>query len=171
MVSPRHNLTLCASLVQNPMNLGALCRTAEVFRLQALVLPSLAIGQDSIFRKVAVSADQWQPMVACAPGDLPTWLRAQQAAGISVLALTQHPTAIPLPQVTFPPQVVLVLGRELTGIPEDIVAQCEGAIAVPQWGQVESLNVHTAAAIATYAYLCQHAKEFSDPRTPPHAET
>lgn len=151
----RHPFYLCASLVQNPMNLGALCRTAEVFRLHQLVLANLAIVQTPEFRKLAVSAHHWQPLAACPPSQLSTWITHHQASGVSVLALTRHPQAIALPDFHFPHQSALLLGRELTGIPADLVEQCDAIIAIPQFGQVESLNVHTAAAIAAYAYLCQ----------------
>lgn len=155
-LTPRHSLTLCASLVQNPMNLGALCRTAEVFRLKELVLPSLRWLEDREFRKLAVSAHQWQPLTACPAEHLPQWLDHQQHQGITVIALTQHPQATPLPQFTFPPQTALLLGRELTGIPQNLLARCDRLVEIPQCGQVDSLNVATAGAIAAYAYLSQH---------------
>jgi len=152
----RHALTLCASLVQNPMNLGALCRTAEVWRLQALVLPASAVLQDRDFRKGAVSADQWQPLAVCPSPDLPDWIAQQQRQQVAVVALTRHPQAIALPNFVFPRQTALLLGRELTGIPTDLVQQCDAIVEIPQWGYVDSLNVSTAAAIAAYEYLRQH---------------
>lgn len=153
----RHSLILCASLVQNPMNLGALCRTAEVLRLQSLVLPRQDVVADRAFRKLAVSAQHWQPLSVCPPDALADWLVHMAGQGYTVLALTRHPEAVPLPQAMFPKRTVLLLGRELTGIPADLLQICAAAIAIPQFGQVESLNVQTAAAIASYAYLCQHA--------------
>ena len=154
---PRHSLTLCASLVQNPMNLGALCRTAEVFCLQQLVLPTLAVTDNREFRKLAVSAHDWQPLAACPVEQLSPWMTQQQTNGSTVLALTRHAQAVPLPKFRFPKRSVLILGRELTGIPEELVDQCDGVVEIPQFGCVESLNVGTAGAIATYAYVCQHA--------------
>ncbi len=152
----RHTLTLCASLVQNPMNLGALCRTAEVFHLQQLVLPTLKILENREFRKLAASAHAWQPVTACPAERLSEWIAAQQAAGATVLALTRYDRAIPLPQFQFPKQSTLILGKELTGIPERLMHHCDGVIEIPQFGCVESLNVGTAGAIAAYAYICQH---------------
>jgi tRNA G18 (ribose-2'-O)-methylase SpoU len=152
----RHALTLCASLVQNPMNLGALCRTAEVFGLRELVLPSLQCLEAGEFRKLAVSAHQWQPVSECSPDQLPEWMAEQQRQHVMVMALTRHPQAMPLPQVTFPRQTIILLGRELTGIPDTLLAQCDRLVEIPQYGCVDSLNVATAAAIAAYAYLTQH---------------
>jgi len=153
----RHPLTLCASLVHNPMNLGALCRTAEVWRLQSLVLPSAEVLDHRDFRKVAVSADQWQPVSICARDRLPDWITQQQQQGSTIIALTRHPAAIALADFVFPTQAVLLLGRELTGIPAPLIQQCDAVVEIPQWGQVESLNVATAGAIATYEYLRQQA--------------
>lgn len=154
--SPRHALTLCASLVRNPMNLGALCRTAEVWRLQELVLPSPDVLADRDFKKVAVSADQWQPTSICPHDRLPEWIAQQQQQAITVVALTQHPHAIALPMFTFPVQTAVLLGRELTGIPEVLSQQCDAVVEIPQWGYVESMNVATAGAIVAYEYLRQH---------------
>ncbi|MEL6381590.1 MAG: RNA methyltransferase [Cyanobacteria bacterium J06626_18] len=153
----RHALTLCASLVQNPMNLGALCRTAEVFCLQQLVLPTLKVLENREFRKLAVSSHAWQPLAECPAEQLSEWMLQQQTEGATVLALARHAQAVPLPQFCFPKQSVLILGKELTGIPEAVVNQCDGVIEIPQFGCVESLNVGMAGAIAAYAYVCQHA--------------
>ena len=157
----RHPLILCASLIQNPMNLGALCRTAEVFRLQTLVLPTLQIAENREFRKLAASAHAWQPLAECSTDHLPQWMIQQQANGVTVLALTRHAQAVSLPEFCFPKRSALILGRELTGIPEALVSQCDGVLEIPQFGYVESLNVAMAGAIAAYAYLCQHANHQS----------
>lgn len=140
------------------MNLGALCRTAEVWRLQELVLSSPDVLEDRDFRKVTVSADQWQPISICPSDRLPEWIAQQQRNNTTVIALTRHPQAIALPTFAFPAQTALLLGRELTGIPEILIQQCDAIVEIPQWGHVESMNVATAGAIAAYEYLRQHGK-------------
>lgn len=154
----RQLLTICASLVQNPMNLGALCRTAEVLGLRELVVPSLQYLEHTDFRKLAVSAQQWQPLSACPPEQLPHWIEKQRQQGVTLIALTRHPQAIALPEFTFPQSAALLLGRELTGIPGTLIAHCDRIVEIPQMGRVDSLNVSTAAAIAAYAYLTQRAQ-------------
>jgi tRNA G18 (ribose-2'-O)-methylase SpoU len=153
----RHPLTLCASLVQNPMNLGALCRTAEVWRLQSLVLSSADVLAIAIFgrwpsRLTSGNPSAFAPAIAC-----PTGSRSNSRQGSTVIALTRHPQAIALADFAFPTQAALLLGRELTGIPAELMQQCDAVVEIPQWGQVESLNVATAGAIATYEYLRQQA--------------
>ena len=156
---PRHALTLCASLVQNPVNLGALCRTAEAFRLQELVLSSWQMLEDRDFRKVAVSAHHWQPFAVCHNLQLSSWIVERQQQGTTVLALTHHPQGLPLQTFAFPQHTALLIGRELTGIPPSLIDCCDDVVTIPQWGQVESLNVGVAAAIAAYAYVAQHPLE------------
>jgi tRNA G18 (ribose-2'-O)-methylase SpoU len=152
---PRHRLVVCASLVENPSNVGMLCRTAEAFRLEGLVLSDLKLVRDRSFRQTAVTTHRWQPLQACSVAQLPQWLADQRQQGYSPIALDRQPQAIPLPEMRFPERAVLVLGRELTGIPSAVVAACDLTVAIPQYGLVPSLNVQTAAALAIYAYLCQ----------------
>lgn len=153
---PRHSLIVCASLVEHPANLGALCRTVEAFRLEALVIRDLAIAQTTAFRGLAASAHHWQPLQACPIEQLPQWLTAIQHYGYTALALENSDRALPLDQFTYPERSVLVLGQELTGIPTQVRAYCGQAVQIPQYGLVESLNVQTAAAIAIYEYIRQY---------------
>jgi tRNA G18 (ribose-2'-O)-methylase SpoU len=152
---PRHPLVVCASLVDNPMNLGMLCRTAEAFRLEALVLRNLQLVGDRSFRQGAVATHRWQPLGECAVADLPQWLAGQRQRGYTPIALDLQPQAVPLPELRFPERTVLVLGRELTGVPAAVAAACDRSVIIPQYGLVQSLNVQTAAAVAIYAYLSQ----------------
>jgi tRNA G18 (ribose-2'-O)-methylase SpoU len=152
---PRHPLIVCASLVHSAVNLGGLCRTAEAFRLEALVLPDLAIAQTHAFRNLAASSQHWQPLLACPSHALSTWLAQKQQAGYCLVALQASPDAIPITEFPFLQQTVLVLGQELTGIPDAIAQRCDRSISIPQFGLVESLNVQTAGAIASYEYVRQ----------------
>ena len=81
--------------------------------------------------------------------------------GYSLIALDASPVATPLTQFSFPKNSVLLLGQELTGIPKQILEQCDRAVTIPQYGFVESFNVQTAAAIAIYEYMRQWEAEFS----------
>ncbi len=143
-------LIVCASLVEKATNQAALCRTCEVLGVAQLVLS--APNSSWEFRKVTASAHQWQPMAYCPPPELARWLDGQPYHRI---ALTVTPGAQPLPEYQFNENTMLVLGRELTGIPADVANRCDDAVTIPQAGRVDSLNVQTAAAIAIYAYRLQ----------------
>lgn len=154
--TPRYKLTICATLVRNPANLGALCRTCEVFYLSQLVVSSLQVVEDREFCRLAVSSQQWQPMMECSADCLPEWLSQHQREGATIVSLSRDEKASPLPTFSFPERTVLLLGQELTGIPRSLLAMCDERVEIPQSGRVDSLNVSTAAAIAAYAYLTQY---------------
>ncbi len=46
--------------------------------------------------------------------------------------------------------IVLVLGAERDGLPEDVLGQCEERASIPQPGAAESLNVAMAGTVALY---------------------
>ncbi|ESA37627.1 rrna methylase family [Leptolyngbya sp. Heron Island J] len=141
-------LVVCASLVEKITNQAALCRTCEVLGVNRLVLPEPDDSWE--FRKVAVSAQRWQSVEYCAPDQLRQWLWQQQT--YTRVALALGVASQPLVNYDFAAKTLLVLGRELTGIPADIEALCDVVLAIPQYGRVESLNVQTAGAIAIYEY-------------------
>ncbi len=144
----RPGLTVCATLLEKTSNQAALCRSCEVLGVDRLVLPRA--NESWEFRKVAASAQQWQRVEYCPPDQLEAWL--VQQTGYRIVALTVQAPAHLLPDYTFAAKTVLLLGRELTGIPDHILALCDGALMIPQYGRVESLNVQTAGAIAMYEY-------------------
>jgi TrmH family RNA methyltransferase len=57
---------------------------------------------------------------------------------------------IPLPELDFVGDVVLVLGAEREGLPADILEHCEERVSIPQPGGGDSLNVALAGAIGLY---------------------
>ncbi|MEM9482356.1 MAG: TrmH family RNA methyltransferase [Cyanobacteria bacterium P01_F01_bin.116] len=147
MVGISPALTVCASLVEKSVNQAALCRTCEVLGVHRLVLPNPDDSWE--FRKISASAQQWQQTEYCAPTNLLQWLSAQ--TDCNRVALTVRGEQL-LTEYAFSPQTILLLGRELTGIPAEIAALCDVTLTIPQYGKVESLNVQTAAAIAVYEY-------------------
>jgi tRNA G18 (ribose-2'-O)-methylase SpoU len=152
----RYPLVVCATLVQNPANLGGLCRTVEAFCLEKLVLADLSLAQNPLFKNLAASSQHWQPLDACSVSALPEWLQQQQQNGYAVIGLTVDAAAVELTRFAFPQRALLLLGQELTGIPTALLSNCNYNITIPQFGMVESLNVQTAAAIAIYEYVRQY---------------
>ena len=58
----------------------------------------------------------------------------------------------PLTELELPEPVIVVLGAEREGLPEDVVAAADLIATIPQAGAAESLNVATAGAIALYEW-------------------
>lgn len=152
----RRSLIICATLVQNPANLGGLCRSAEVFRLEQLVVGHASVMAQPAFVDLAVSAQYWQPLAIWSLTDLAAQFQVYQAQGYRVIALQQQANAHVLGQFTFPQQAILVLGRELTGIPDSVLQLVDDVVMIAQAGIIDSLNVQVAGAIAMYEYARQY---------------
>jgi tRNA G18 (ribose-2'-O)-methylase SpoU len=56
------------------------------------------------------------------------------------------------------PKVLICLGQESTGLPEQIIKRCDKLVQIPQYGSVRSLNVATAAGIAMYDFVMKSRK-------------
>ena len=53
-------------------------------------------------------------------------------------------------EAELPRRVALVLGNETDGLSPDVRALCDGLLAIPMEGGVESLNVASAGAVAAF---------------------
>ena len=68
---------------------------------------------------------------------------------IVALELTDTPTTSnDLTSEDFP--LCLVVGNEVTGISDDLLAECDLALEIPQYGAKQSLNVSVALGIALF---------------------
>jgi TrmH family RNA methyltransferase len=97
----------------------------------------------------------------CADPTSPRALRASAGAIFNVpvvgfddapgrrVALVAH-GGRPLAELALEQPLTFVLGAEREGLPDEVVEQCDEATTIPISGQVESLNVAAAAAIALY---------------------
>jgi len=67
---------------------------------------------------------------------------------LTALELTKD--AVDISDFKPPQKVCLIVGHELTGVPEDILALCDDVTFIPMLGKKESLNVAVAAGIALH---------------------
>jgi tRNA G18 (ribose-2'-O)-methylase SpoU len=64
----------------------------------------------------------------------------------------------PLTRAALPRRSAFIFGHEEFGISADISAYTDiQSLTIPQFGQVQSLNVSIAASIAMWEYLRQHS--------------
>jgi tRNA G18 (ribose-2'-O)-methylase SpoU len=77
---------------------------------------------------------------------------------VRIIGLEQTVESTPLPAFAFPERSVLVLGRETTGMPPQILQALDCCVEIPQLGVVRSLNVHVSGALAIYEYSRQRQR-------------
>jgi 23S rRNA (guanosine2251-2'-O)-methyltransferase len=135
--------------VTDPGNLGALLRSAECNGATGVVLPRhRAVHVTPTVTKAAAGAIEHLPMTLV--GGLPAALERLKGAGLWVVGLDgAGDTPIHELAVAADP-VVLVLGAEGGGLSRLVRQRCDVLAAIPLRGQLASLNVAAAAAIATY---------------------
>ena len=123
--------------VADPGNVGALVRTAAAFGASVALSAGCADPTSPRALRASAGAVFRAPLVGFddAPG------RRVALVAHGARALADVPLELP---------VSFVLGAEREGLPDDLVASCDEVATIPTSGEVESLNVAAAAAIALY---------------------
>jgi 23S rRNA (guanosine2251-2'-O)-methyltransferase len=148
-----HTTPLIVALdeVQDPGNLGAICRTAEAAGATGVVLPERRAAEvTAAVAKAAAGAVEH--LAVARVRNLADFLAEAKAAGAWCYGASsgaQTPYDVP----DYRGGVVLVLGSEGRGLRPRVAAACDALVAVPMHGRVESLNVSATAAILLYEIL------------------
>lgn len=132
--------------LSNHDNVGALMRNAAGLGAGGVVLDGESC--DPLYRKairVSAGTSLWLPWSRGGPPQ--ELVDGLKAAGHVLWALTPDEAAPPLWQLEPPARLTLVVGAEGPGLPGEIIATCQ-PVRIPMAGDVDSLNVATAAAIA-----------------------
>jgi 23S rRNA (guanosine2251-2'-O)-methyltransferase len=145
------NLLLILDGILDPRNLGALLRTAEGAGVGGVVLPHRrAAGLSAVVEKTAAGATAYLPI--CQVSNVARSLDRIQAAGYWLVGLA--PEASQTLYDLGPQQdIALLLGGEEKGLRPVVRARCDCLAALPMRGEIGSLNVAAAGAIALYEIL------------------
>ena len=147
------SLLLALDQVQDPHNLGAICRSAEVAGAAGVVIPE----RRSAAVTAAVckaSAGAVEHLRIARVRNLADWLGDAKRAGFWTWAADPDAPA-PAWEVDLGGPLVLVLGGEEKGVRPRVAAGCDGALGLPQAGRTGSLNVSAAAAALLFEAVRQ----------------
>jgi 23S rRNA (guanosine2251-2'-O)-methyltransferase len=134
--------------VQDPRNLGAVCRSAEVAGAAGVVIPERRAAQVTAVACKA-SAGAVEHLAVARVRNLADWLAAAKQAGGWIYG-AQPDAPASYEQLDFDGLVVLVLGGEGKGIRPRVAAACDVLVSIPRAGRVGSLNVSAAAAVLLF---------------------
>ena len=149
LLRPPDALVLALDQVQDPRNLGAICRSAEAAGAAGVVICERRAAQvTAAAAKASAGAVEHLPVARVR--NLADWIGAAQAAGAWVYGADAGAPA-PYSTLDFSGRVVLVLGGEGGGIRPRVAASCDALAAIPTVGKVGSLNVSAAAAVLLFA--------------------
>ncbi len=148
------SLVLVLDSIQDPQNFGTLLRSAEAVGVTAVVM--LDRRQVEVTPAVVnASAGAVEHLQICLANNLPRAIGELQEAGLWVYALQAEPGATLHTEADLRGPIGLVVGSEGQGVGRLVRERCDGAIALPMRGQVESLNASVAGSIALYEALRQ----------------
>jgi 23S rRNA (guanosine2251-2'-O)-methyltransferase len=144
-------LIVCLDEVQDPQNLGAVCRVAEAVGAAGVVIPERRSAEITpAVCKASAGAVEHLPVARVR--NLADWLGHAKEADAWVYGAAAG-AETPYDRPDYSGRVVLVLGSEARGLRPRVAGACDDLISLPQRGKVGSLNVATAASALLYGIL------------------
>jgi 23S rRNA (guanosine2251-2'-O)-methyltransferase len=134
--------------IQDPRNLGAVCRSAEAAGATGVAIPSRRSAAVTAAACKA-SAGAVEHLQVARVGNLADWLARAKDAGAWIYGAEAGAEA-PYAQVDLTGKVVLVLGGEGKGLRRRVAESCDLLVSIPLRGRVASLNVSAAAAVLLF---------------------
>lgn len=135
--------------IRSGHNVGAMFRTADGAGVDRIFLTGYSPRPPHPqVDKVSLGAEKWLP-----------WehrkltrplVKKLRRSGFRLVALERTPKSVSIYEwkPVFP--VALIVGNEKTGVPKNLLSQCDVVVHLPMAGKKESLNVSVAAGIALY---------------------
>ena len=143
--------------IQDPHNLGAICRTAEVAGAAGVVIPQRrAASVTAAACKASAGAVEHLPVARVR--NVADWLGEAKMAGAWVYGAAAEAERA-YTDVDWSGRAVLVLGSEGSGLRPRVADACDELISVPMGGRIGSLNASVAAAVIMFEALRQRAGE------------
>lgn len=142
-------LLVALDQVQDPQNLGAICRTAECAGAAGLILPERRAAEVTpAVCKASAGAVEHLPVAQVR--NLADLIAQAKRAGVWCYG-AHADGPLDYRQVDFSGPVMLVLGSEGRGLRPRVASLCDGLVSLPLRGRIESLSVAAAAAVLLYA--------------------
>ncbi|MEX2116945.1 MAG: RNA methyltransferase [Bacteroidota bacterium] len=139
-----------AENIRSLYNVGSIFRTADAILLGKLILtgytpipPRKEIEKTALGSTATVPWEYNKDPIAA--------IRALRTAGVRIVSLEHTDRSVPHTSVQlaeFP--LCLVIGNEITGVSQEVLNECDGAIEIPMFGIKHSLNVAVAFGIAVF---------------------
>jgi 23S rRNA (guanosine2251-2'-O)-methyltransferase len=141
-------LVVALDQVQDPHNLGAVCRGAEVAGAAGLVIPERRAA--SVTAAVCkASAGAVEHLRVARVRNLADWLAGAKQRGAWIYGAAAG-AGRRYTDVDWSGRAVLVLGAEGSGLRPRVAGACDELLSIPTAGQVASLNASVAAAVILF---------------------
>lgn len=151
---------LILDTLQDPQNLGALLRTAEITGVHGVLLP---LARTATITPAVVNASAGaSEHILVAQANLAQSIVQLKEADIWVVGMDCGPEAKPPSEVRLDGGLALVVGSEGQGMRGLVRNSCDILMCLPMRGKIESLNAAIAGSIGLY--LAWQARNYSGQR-------
>ena len=158
-VKEKNILFLILDHIQDPQNLGAIIRSANVLGVDGVIIPkdrSASVTPSVI--KVSSGATNYVPIVKVV--NLSRTIRELKDLGLWVVGADINSKRLLKDEDFMNMNLALVIGNEGKGLSKLIKNQCDFLVSIPNYGNVDSLNASVAAGIMIYECIrWRHLKE------------
>ncbi len=141
--------------IRSAYNVGAMFRTADAVGVSKIHLVGITPAPLDRFGRVrsdiaksALGSEKtmlWESVATIVP--LITKLKKK---GFQIIAIEQSATSVDYKKITPNSKVAVIMGNEVTGVPEKILKKCDIVAEIPMRGEKESLNVSVSCGIALF---------------------
>lgn len=138
--------------VEDAVNVGAAFRIADACDVRELVLTGVTpTPPDSTIAGIGRGTHRrvpWRHTKYASEA-----IEAYRAQGYTSYVVEVASAARPYYEVAYPDKVCLIVGNEGFGVNRHTLAASDGAIYIPMYGKIKSLNVHVALSIIAFHVL------------------
>lgn len=150
--------------IRSAYNVGSIVRTAEGFGVYKIYAtgytpytmnnnsenspPHVIVKMRRAIHKTALGTEE--SLAVEHHRDIASLINEFRDSGYEIVGLEQTYTSIPLAKYESTNDILLILGEEVNGIPNDVSNLCSSFIEIPMLGKKESFNVSVATGIALY---------------------
>lgn len=146
-------LIVIADGIEDPHNLGALIRTAECAGAHGLIIPKRrAVGLTGVVAKSSAGAIEHLPIARVS--NLCTAVETLKKNGLWIFAAEADGNSYR--DTDFHVPAAIILGSEGFGISRILREKSDYIVSIPLYGQINSLNVSTAASVILFEAARQH---------------
>lgn len=151
LAKKEQSVVLILDEIQDPRNFGAIIRSAEVFKVDLIIIPernSVKINETVV--KTSAGAIEYVNITKVT--NLSETINKLKKLGYWVYGAAGEATTY-YNSETFPNKIALVLGNEGNGIRKKVREHCDKLIKIPMYGKINSLNVSVAAGILLSRFI------------------
>ena len=131
--------------IEDPHNLGAILRSADVFEASGIILPKHnSVSLNATVAKTSSGAINYVPVAVV--NNLNQAIKTLKEEGYWVVA-TDGSATISYSSIKYDFPVVVVIGSEGRGVSPLVLKNSDYIVKIPQFGHVNSLNASVAAGI------------------------